>query len=457
MSNIARQDAPPPHGTTSIDVHGDKYTVLLLDEAQLERFLNRSRSRPVTSLPARTVDIWPRAHRYKTWAVAAGMVCVAATAAVWLRAAGDADPSAAAARHMQRGMPLATGASFSVEVASFARDTDARAMATRLTRRGLAAFAWRLDGAQRQVLVGPFVSIDEAEAARRAVARQGYSRPRLHVDERLRTADAPRSGAAGPARQYPGVVLVAAPGRLAVAFELSRDVQRVSGQRVDATTFEIIASATGPAIDAQEWSAPSDAQLVKHVSVVSDPLGTHGLTARVTVAENARASVRLEGSRIYVDVSRAQLDFDDRLAAGAGQNARAVSGTSTSRAASSSARGSSTGGRAGDAASAPAEVEEYRNAIASVFARFEEIQPFLRSSVASPTPEVLAAIAGTFTELEQTLRSTTVPPSAVSVHGLMLSAVQLAKAAVAPSVYGDRVTQVREAIAQFHAAKAQLK
>jgi hypothetical protein len=95
--------------------------------------------------------------------------------------------------------------------------------------------------------------------------------------------------------------------------------------------------------------------------------------------------------------------------------------------------------------------------IGPIFARFEEIQPFLRSAVSTPTPEVLAAIAGTFTELEDALRSTDVPRSAQGAHGLMTSAVQLARGAVLPSYTGDRMTQVREAMAQFQAAKAQLR
>jgi hypothetical protein len=103
------------------------------------------------------------------------------------------------------------------------------------------------------------------------------------------------------------------------------------------------------------------------------------------------------------------------------------------------------------------DVNQYRQAIGPVFARFEEIQPFLRSAVTTPTPEVLAAIAGTFAELEQTLHATDVPRASQGAHGLLLSAVQLARGAVAPSYSGDRMTQVREAMAQFQAAKAQLR
>jgi hypothetical protein len=245
----------------------------------------------------------------------------------------------------------------------------------------------------------------------------------------------------------------------------------VSGQRIDSTTFAVTASA-GPVIQAQEWNAPSDVQLVKHVSVAADPRGLMGLDARVTVAENSVATMRLQGTRVYVDVSRAQLDFDEQpepappvqLAAEpapAPAPARAVSQPRPARSAAVPATATSAkapavvGPRA--AAASPANEAQYRQAIGPVFARFEEIQPFLRSAVSTPTPEVLAAISGTFAELEQTLQASDVPRSSQGAHGLLTSAVQLARGAVAPTFSGDRMTQVREAMAQFRAAKAQLR
>ena len=351
------------------------------------------------------MDVWPRGHRARVWATAAAVAVLAVTV-VWLRAAGDSrDPSPrAAARRVVNGPPLATGASFSVNVTSFSRDADARVMAGRLMKAGLPSFAWRLNGGPRDVLVGPFVSIDEAEAAQRDVARLGYSRGRLHVDERLRSTDA--VAPVEDAKANPAVVLVAAPGRLAVAFELAEEPQEVSGRRIDSTTFAVTASA-GPSIDAQEWNAPSDVQLVKHVSVAADPRGMRGLEALVTVAENAVATVRLQGARVYVDVSRAQLDFDERPAAPAliqpaveaapppaapVRAARATPQIPPARAAAMprmvastpAAAPSATGLRTG--AASPGDVARYRQAIGPIFARFEEIQPFLRSAVATPTP-----------------------------------------------------------------------
>lgn len=465
MSNIAKRGAQN-QPTRTPQVEGDKYTVLLLDEDQLDRFLSRPRFKSLSSQLARTVDVWPRGHRARIWATAAAVAVLTVTV-VWLRAAPEpkAPASARPAPRIVKGPPMATGASFSVNVTSFSKDADARVMAGRLTKEGLPSYAWRLNGGLRDVLVGPFLSIDEAEAAQRSVARLGYKRSRLHVDERLRSTET--VVAASDAKASPAVVLVAAPGRLAVAFELSEEPQQVSGHRIDSTTFAVTASA-GPVIQAQEWNAPSDVQLVKHVSVAADPRGLQGLDARVTIAENSVATMRLQGTRVYVDVSRAQLDFDEqpapappaRLAAEpapapAPPPARAAAVPRTTPSAPAPAVPSAVGPRA--AAASQANEAQYRQAIGPVFARFEEIQPFLRSAVSTPTPEVLAAISGTFAELEQTLRVADVPRSSQGAHGLLTSAVQLARGAVAPNFSGDRMSQVREANAQFQAAKAQLK
>ena len=470
MSNIAKRDAQNSPAKTPT-VEGDKYTVLLLDEEQLDHFLSRPRFKSLSSQLSRTVDVWPRGRRARIWATSAAIVVMAVTV-VWLRAADEARESSVSGRPAQRkvvnGPPLATGASFSVNVTSFSRDADARVMTGRLTKAGLPSFAWRLSGSARDVLVGPFVSIDEADAAQRAVARLGYPAGRLHVDERLRITDLPAAATVAS----PAVVLVAAPGRLAVAFELPEEPQEVSGRRIDSTTFAVTTNA-GPMIDAQEWNAPSDVQLVRHVSVAADTRGVRGLEALVTVAENAVATVRLQGTRVYVDVSRVQLDFDDGAAAPmpapveapAPAPAPAPPRAVVSAKPETPERTTAPVPSATAAPAAPAVARRtgsgdpavYRQTIGPIFSRFEEIHPFLRSAVSTPTTEVLAALDGTFAELELTVRAADVPRADQAAHGLLMSAVQLARGAVAPTFSGDRMTQVREAMAQFQAAKAHLR
>ena len=101
-------------------------------------------------------------------------------------------------------------------------------------------------------------------------------------------------------------------------------------------------------------------------------------------------------------------------------------------------------------------MEAYRTATQSLVARFEEIQPFLRQTVASASPDVLGALSGTCADLEQALALVVVPASARATHGLLVSAVQLARTATNPTYPGDRTAQLRESAAQFLAAKARL-
>ena len=77
MSNIAKRGAQnQPTKTPSVE--GDKYTVLLLDEDQLDRFLNRPRFKSLSSHLSRTVDVWPRGHRARIWATAAAVAVLTA-------------------------------------------------------------------------------------------------------------------------------------------------------------------------------------------------------------------------------------------------------------------------------------------------------------------------------------------------------------------------------------------
>jgi hypothetical protein len=111
----------------------------------------------------------------------------------------------------------------------------------------------------------------------------------------------------------------------------------------------------------------------------------------------------------------------------------------------------------GSATASAGSLQDYRSAVRPFVARFEEIQPFLRSTVSSGSADVLAALTGTCMELEAGLSAVVVPTAAVSTHGLLVSAVQLARTATTPSFRDDRAAVVREAFAQFSAAKARLE
>ena len=86
MSNLAKRGVQNQPSKTPT-VEGDKYTVLLLDEDQLDRFLNRSSLKTLGSQLAHRGCVAARAPR-RIWATAAAVVVLALTS--WLRAATEA-------------------------------------------------------------------------------------------------------------------------------------------------------------------------------------------------------------------------------------------------------------------------------------------------------------------------------------------------------------------------------
>jgi len=495
MSNLIRTQQPISTSSAAgrqpvvdtVPASGDKYTVLLLDEAQLDKFLRKGHGGSPRSIP-RTVDVWPGVGRQPKWIAAAVALSVAASAAVWIRASADnvaaAGDAVAQSSSVDR-PPLATGASFNVTVTSFARDDGARSLAMRLFRAGLPAYDWRVGGSQRQVLLGPFVSIDEAEQAQRAVRSEGFRATRLYVDERLRTLATgsddfrtPRAVRTALATDPP-MVLVAAPGRLSLALELREEPREVSGRRLSPDTYEVVirqpSSALTKPADARVWSAPADAGLLHDVSLQEvSPGNSQNLRLRLNLPENVDALVRTSGHRLYVDMSRAADEESDAAAdqmqarvaaalksAGGDAHGDATPGLSSSALSPQAARptvpSSPTpavvaGGPVANAPASATAVAASGADLSAVYARFEAMQPFLRSAVASPDPTVLAALRGSLSELEQTLHALPASKQAPS-YGLVTSAVQLAKEAVARDFIGDRVAQVREASAQFTAAR----
>jgi hypothetical protein len=497
-------DTPPQPAPAS----GERYTtVLLLDEEQLDRLLERRGGRAMASSPqreptpllaaARPPDAMitaepieastPRTPR-PPWLLGGllAATCVGGVGVwLWTHAPDAATPAAGTVSAVEPTPDVApvvvTGPSFSVDASTFLDDVAAEAAALRLARTGWPAFTWQLEEGRRHVLVGPYVSIAEAEASQRLLAQAGFPAARLHVDDRLRVTlvGAP----AGPVHaRYPDVRLVAAPGRLSYVIELADEPRSVSGQRAGPTSFVVLATPLSTPVERQAWKAPGDVRLVSRVALAPHILDASLLQVVVTLAETADAAVRLEGRRIYIDVARrvdevAPIDAAPLVQApGARGRAESSTGVSAHAAAAPAPlpaaalpapvevphRGvipgpvASVERPATGAGGALDDVAAYRAAVQPVVARFDEIQPFLRSAIATATPDVLAALSGTCGEVEQALAAVVAPPSARAVHGLLLSAAQLARAAASPAYAGDRTGQVREASAQLAAAKARL-
>jgi hypothetical protein len=165
------------------------------------------------------------------------------------------------------------------------------------------------------------------------------------------------------------------------------------------------------------------------------PAGGDFLRARILLPEFARASVRAEGRRVYVDLTWPSSD-DDLHAAPPRPAPVAVPGVTSTPEPSPVER---------DARLASA----YQDAIAPLVARMAEIRPFLLSAAQSGSPDVLLALDATLAELEGTLEATPAPPVVVGQHQLLLTATQVARKGMAPDFAGDRLAQAHQALALF--------
>jgi general secretion pathway protein A len=112
-----------------------------------------------------------------------------AAAPVTPAAAAAAPAGATAAGDTAGTVPLETAGGLTVTVASFRTESRARAVVARLVDEGFPAFARsRGENGPYQVIVGPYVSADEAVAAQKSLAAQGAT----GTEVRIETADLSR-------------------------------------------------------------------------------------------------------------------------------------------------------------------------------------------------------------------------------------------------------------------------
>ena len=334
---------------------------------------------------------------------------------------------------------IPTGASFSLIVARYRSTQEANAVAANVQSVGLPAFTRSLKNGVRQVIVGPYVSIDEAESAQRLLARRGFGRARMLVDESVRrtpgvegVALITASHRAGPAEGGPAVVAVAAAGRLSVVIELPSEPRHVETRRPEGTVLEVDAGPVTTAIAAQAWNAPDGVDLINGVSVEKHegPGGTT-LRTRVTMPAFTQSNVRVVGRRVYIDVWAPPARGDQPVRA-----SRSVPVVEDD-----------------EEEDVPAVNSEdaYRDAIGPVVARVGEIEPFLMSAVASPSPEVLAAIGKTLAAVQEWIGTIEAPTASASTHDSLIESIRMAVHAVEPEFAGDRSASARAALDQFEA------
>jgi hypothetical protein len=442
-----------------------QYAVLLLNEQQMAQLLNRPALTPITPQFVRANDAfasYTRLMRYARIVMVVLAVSIAgATAWAWAPL-----PSLSALPWTSERLPptVATGASFSLTLP--ASSADQSQLAGRLVASGTPAFARALGNMSgQQVMVGPFVTLDEAEQEQGRLARNGFSGTRVFVDDSLRRA--PKNGVVADAATNPALVLVGVGDRMSLAIELKNEARQVNTNRAADGTLMVEIGPIESDLDAQEWSAPAGVDLVRRMKVEEVAVTPEAsyLRATLTMPASTVANARVEGRRVYIDMSRptpAPVNRDSRLAARRAAPRAASAGIRAAHSArprpaatlNPEPAAAATPVAPGPASEAPRAAGG--EALRPLVARFERLVPFLQSAAATASPDVLRALGSSIDELETALRQFVAPAESGDAYGALLSAVAPARRAVDPGFAGDRAAQARQAAMLVEAAKTVL-
>ena len=163
--------------------------------------------------------------------------------------------------------------------------------------------------------------------------------------------------------------------------------------------------------------------------------------------EFAKANVRTEGRRVYVDLTW-PLDREEARA----PKRMTVIQEGDRGAASTPNQAESVPAKQSTATQA---VEErYRQAIEPIHQRIREVRPFLLSAAQSGSTDVYAALDQTFAALEASLNGINVPPSEAGQHQLLVSATRAVRQGLDPAFAGDRLANAQKALVMFDGAMA---
>jgi cell division septation protein DedD len=435
------------------EVSGQQYAVVLVNEEQLNQLMKRPSMRQVNSRFL-TQDAYSRYDRLKRriTAVAILLLVLVAGGLAWVFV-----PQPAMASMFDWSKPpaiptLYTGASFSVTISSVDSADDANVAASRVRSLGLPAFTRRSPGKYQvyQAMVGPFASLDEAEKAQRNLGSMGYRAARIFVDESLRTTPRGEQPIVDTSAANPGVLLLGAPDRLSLVFEMQSEPRQVNSSRPDGLTLQIDAGPMATAAQPQQWSAPDGVHLLHTVSIDASSAqgGLNYMRARVALPEFAKANVRTEGRRVYVDLTWPREDEDARA-----PRRMTVIQEGDRPAAPAQGQSASAAAKAGES-TAQSEEEAYREAIEPIHRRIKEVRPFYLSAAQSGSNDVYAAIDQTFASLESSIISVKVPLSEAGQHQLLLAATRAARQGLDPAFAGDRLAHAQKTLVMFEGAMA---
>jgi cell division septation protein DedD len=424
-----------------------QYAVVLLNEEQLSQLMYKPGMRPVNrghSVP----DVHMRYLRLKrqTAAAAALLLVLGAGSFLYFMAPQPAMASMFAWKELPEAPTLDTGASFSITIQTTDSGDGAGFAATRVRTLGFPSFTRVTPGRHQlhQAMVGPYASLDEAEKVQRRLTRSGFPSARIFVDESLRNAPRNEVESADVAEGNPNVVLIGAPDRLSVVFELPLEPRQVRSRRVE-NVLDLDVGPMSSKVSPQQWSAPEGVHLIERVSIEGVQASETGdfLRAHVTLPEFARANVRSEGRRIYVDLTWPMIAPD------------AVAPQPAAAAAAEAGPAQPPPSRVVpvvDARQGAQSADAYAEQLRGVVDRLGEVKPFLMSAAKAGSPDVLRALDDTLSTLETSLRGMRAPAASLDQHQMFLSAIRTARKATDVSYSGDRNAQAREAFVLYDAA-----
>jgi hypothetical protein len=334
--------------------------------------------------------------------------------------------------HPDRVRPIPTGASFNLTVAHLRDARSAVAMAARLESAGWPAFTRPLrSGARHEVLVGPYVAIDEVERVQRRLRAGGY-RATMIVDESVRRV--PRVAAAslvraGPEAEGAHLVLVGAAGRFSLVLEMPDEPREVITPRGGGSLVEVQAGPWPAPVSPRLWNGPEGVDLVNQIAVDAIDRGSERfIRTRVALANAVRSNVRVVGRRVYIDFWMPDVP--------AGREGPPYEPQPNAPPPDSAGR-------------ALTARQRYRDAIEPPLARFEAIEPFLLSAVAAPSSEVMGALERMLSDLDASFRAIEPPADAATAHASVIATVERARASVRADFDGDRRAQALAAFAEL--------
>lgn len=420
-----------------------QYAVVLLNEDQLHQLIQRPGARQLTK-GFSVRDVHSRYLRLKRQTTAVGvlMLIIATGGVLWFLSPRPAVASIFTWSEKANVPTLPTGASFSVTVASLESSDGAGFAATRVRSLGFPSFT-RVSPdqtAQYQAMVGPYASLDEAERVQYKLRRAGMTAARIFVDESLRNV--PRNELpSGVPDGNPGVVLLGAPDRVSLVLEMAVEPRQVRSRRGEGVMDLDIGPLQNP-VYPQQWVAPAGVHLVERVAIESAPPSENGqyLRAHVAVPGFARASLRTEGKRVYIDFTW-PLDQPNQTGPRAPMRIASAPRPATPPPSAPAAPQNEIKGQ-----------QQYAEAIRPIVDRLTEIKPFLVSAAQSGSPEILKALDDSLATLDNSLRTLHPPATAADQHQMLTTIVRTARRALDPAFGGDRHAQALQAVSMYESS-----